>query len=123
MKYDFSGYATKIDLKCSDGRVIRKDAFKQNDGQKVPLVWQHVHNDVNNVLGHAVLENRPDGVYAYCVFNDSEAGKHAKILVEHGDITSLSIHANELKQQGSNVLHGNIREVSLVLAAANPVKK
>ena len=120
MKYDFSGYATKVGLKCSDGRVIRKDAFKQNDGQKVPLVWQHVHNDVNNVLGHAILENRPDGVYAYCVFNDSEAGKHAKILVEHGDITSLSIHANELKQQGSSVLHGNIREVSLVLAAANP---
>lgn len=119
-KFDFSGYATKVDLKCSDGRIIRKDAFKHNDGQKVPLVWQHIHSDPMNVLGHAVLENRADGVYAYGVFNDTEAGKHAKDLVEHGDITALSIHANELKQKGSDVIHGNIRELSLVLAGANP---
>ena len=119
-KFDFSGYATKVDLKCTDGRIIRKDAFKHNDGQTVPLVWQHVHDDPANVLGHAVLENREDGVYAYCKFNSTEAAKNAKILVEHGDITSLSIHANELKQKGSNVLHGVIREVSLVLAGANP---
>lgn len=119
-KFDFSGYATKVDLKCADGRVIRKDAFKHNDGQTVPLVWQHVHNDPANVLGHAVLENREDGVYAYCKFNSTEAAKNAKILVEHGDISALSIHANGLKQKGSNVLHGEIREVSLVLAGANP---
>lgn len=118
--FDFSGYATKVDLKCSDGRVIRKDAFKHNDGQTVPLVWQHVHNDPTNVLGHAILENREDGVYTYCTFNDTETGKHAKALVEHGDITSLSIHANQLKQKGDSVLHGQIREVSLVLAGANP---
>ena len=120
MKYDFCGYATKNDLKCSDGRTIRKDAFKHNDGQKVPLVWQHMHNDPANVLGHAVLENRADGVYAYCTFNDSEAGKNAKLLVEHKDITALSIHANQLKQKGADVIHGVIREVSLVLAGANP---
>lgn len=118
--FDFSGYATKVDLKCSDGRVIKKDAFKHNDGQTVPLVWQHVHTDPTNVLGHAVLENREDGVYAYCTFNDTQAGKDSKILVEHGDIVALSIHANELKQKGDNVLHGFIREVSLVLAGANP---
>ena len=120
MKFDFSGYATKNDLKCSDGRVIRKNAFKHNDGQKVPLVWQHIHNEPGNVLGYALLENRDDGVYTYGKFNDSEAGKNAKLLVEHGDITSLSIHANQLKQKGSSVLHGVIREVSLVLAGANP---
>lgn len=119
-KFDFSGYATKVDLKCADGRVIRKDAFKHNDGETVPLVWQHMHNDPNNVLGHALLENREDGVYAYCLFNDSEAGKQAKLLVQHGDINALSIHANQLQQKGSNVLHGQIREVSLVLAGANP---
>lgn len=119
-KFDFSGYATKVDLKCSDGRTIRKDAFKDNNGQTVPLVWQHVHNDPTNVLGHALLENREDGVYAYCVFNDTEAGKNTKLLVEHGDITALSIHANQLKQKGLDVLHGMIREVSLVLAGANP---
>jgi len=119
-KFDFSGYATKVDLKCADGRVIKKDAFKHNDGTTVPLVWQHVHNDPSNVLGHAVLENREDGVYTYCTFNDTESGKTAKTLVEHGDITALSIHANELKQKGDTVLHGSIREVSLVLAGANP---
>lgn len=119
-KFDFSGYATKIDLKCSDGRIIRKDAFKHHDGQTVPLVWQHVHSDPLNVLGHAVLENKEDGVYAYCKFNDTDSGKNAKKLVEHGDITALSIHANQLKQKGNDVLHGMIREVSLVLAGANP---
>jgi hypothetical protein len=119
-KFDFSGYATKADLKCSDGRTIRKDAFKHNDGKKVPLVWQHMHDGPENILGHAILENREDGVYTYCVFNDTEEGKRARTLVEHGDITELSIHANELKQKGSDVLHGNIREVSLVLAGANP---
>lgn len=119
-KFDFSGYATKVDLKCSDGRVIKKDAFSHNDGQTVPLVWQHIHNDPNNVLGHALLENREDGVYAYGVFNDTPAGLNAKKLVEHGDITALSIHANQLKQKGTDVVHGMIREVSLVLAGANP---
>lgn len=119
-KFDFSGYATKNDLKCTDGRVIRKDAFLGNDGLIVPLVWQHVHDNPNNVLGHALLENRPDGVYAYCSFNDSEAGKNTKILVSHGDVKALSIYAKELKQQGSNVIHGAIKEVSLVLAGANP---
>ena len=120
MKFDFSGYATRNDLKCSDGRTIRKDAFKDNDGEIVPLVWQHIHNDPGNVLGHALLENRDDGVYAYCKFNDTEAGKNAKMLVQHGDITALSIYANQLKEQAHNVLHGVIREVSLVLAGANP---
>lgn len=119
-KFDFSGYATKNNLKCSDGRTIRRDAFKDNHGQTVPLVWQHVHSDPTNVLGHALLENREDGVYAYCKFNDTESGKNAKALVQHGDITALSIYANQLKQQGSDVLHGAIREVSLVLAGANP---
>lgn len=118
--YDFSGWATRNDLKCSDGRIIRKDAFKHNDGQTVPLVWNHQHNDPLNVLGHALLENREEGVYAYCTFNDTEAGKNAKLLVQHGDVNQLSIYANKLKQQGSNVLHGAIREVSLVLAGANP---
>lgn len=119
-KYDFSGWATRNDLQCSDGRVIRKDAFKDNDGQTVPLVWNHQHNDPLNVLGHALLENRNEGVYAYCTLNDTEAGKNAKLLVEHGDVSALSIYANKLRQQGSNVLHGAIREVSLVLAGANP---
>lgn len=119
-QFDFSGYATKNNLRCSDGRIIRKDAFKHNHGQTVPLVWQHLHNDPANVLGHALLENRADGVYAYCTFNDTEAGKTAKALVEHGDITALSIHANDLKQKGTDVIHGNIREVSLALAGANP---
>ncbi len=120
MGFDFSGYATKNDLKCADGRVIRKDAFKDNDGAKVPLVWQHLHDDPMNVLGHAVLENREDGVYAYCSFNGSEQANNAKTLVKHGDIESLSIYANKLVQKGSNVVHGVIREVSLVLAGANP---
>lgn len=118
--YDFSGWATRNNLKCSDGRTILKDAFKHNDGQTVPLVWNHQHNDPLNVLGHALLENREQGVYAYCTFNDTEAGKNAKLLVEHGDVSALSIYANQLKQQGANVLHGAIREVSLVLAGANP---
>ena len=119
-KFDFSGWATRNDLRCSDGRIIHKDAFKENDGQKVPLVWNHQHNDPLNVLGHAILENRDEGVYAYCVFNDTESGTNAKLIVEHGDVSALSIYANKLKQQGSNVLHGAIREVSLVLAGANP---
>ena len=119
-KYDFSGWATRNNLKCSDGRTILKDAFKHNDGQTVPLVWNHQHNDPLNVLGHALLENRNEGVYAYCKFNDTEAGKNAKMLVEHGDVSALSIYANQLKQQGGHVLHGAIREVSLVLAGANP---
>ena len=120
MKYDFCGWATRNNIQCSDGRIIRKDAFKGNDGQKVPLVWNHQHNDPTNILGHAVLENREDGVYAYCTFNDTDAAKDAKSLVEHGDISSLSIYANKLKQNGPNVMHGQIREVSLVLAGANP---
>lgn len=118
--FDFSGWATRNNLRCSDGRTIIKDAFKHNDGQRVPLVWNHQHNDPLNILGHALLENREEGVYAYCTFNDTEAGRNAKLLVEHGDVSALSIFANQLKQQGSNVLHGAIREVSLVLAGANP---
>ena len=118
--YDFSGWATRANLKCSDGRIIMKDAFKNNDGAIVPLVWNHQHKDPNNVLGHALLENREEGVYAYCTFNDSNAGKTAKQLVEHGDVNALSIWANQLKEHRSNVIHGNIREVSLVLAGANP---
>lgn len=119
-EFDFSGWATKANLKCSDGRTIMKDAFKDNDGKQVPLVWNHQHNDPDNVLGHALLENRNEGVYAYCKFNDSESGKTAKLLVQHGDVNALSIYANQLKQHMSNVTHGNIREVSLVLAGANP---
>ena len=119
-KYDFSGWCTRTNLKCSDGRTILKDAFKHNDGQVVPLVWNHQHNDPLNVLGHALLENREEGVYSYCTFNDTESGQAAKELVQHGDVTALSIYANQLKQQGGNVLHGAIREVSLVLAGANP---
>ena len=118
--YDFSGWATRANLKCSDGRTIMKDAFKHNDGKVVPLVWNHQHNDPNEVLGHALLKNKEDGVYAYCKFNDTESGRTAKLLVQHGDVNQLSIYANKLKQQMSNVLHGDIREVSLVLAGANP---
>lgn len=120
MDYDFCGWATKANLKCSDGRVIMKDAFKHNNGKKVPLVWMHEHNNPDNVLGHATLENRDEGVYAYCKFNDSKAANQAKLLVEHGDVDTLSIWANQLKQNACNVVHGNIREVSLVLAGANP---
>ncbi len=120
MEYDFSGYATKNDLRCSDGRIIRKNAFADNDGTKVPLVWNHKHNDPFNVLGHAELENREDGVYAYCTFNNTEVGQQAKEMVKHGDVTSLSIFANKLKENAGNVVHGVIREVSLVLAGANP---
>ena len=118
--FDFCGWATRNDLKCSDGRVIRRDAFKHNDGQQVPLVWSHQHSDVNDVLGHALLENRDEGVYAYCKFNDTESGRTANLLVQHGDVNALSIYANQLQQQGPNVMHGNIRELSLVLAGANP---
>ena len=118
--YDFGGWATRNNLKCSDGRIILKNAFKHNDGQMVPLVWNHQHNDPNNVLGHALLKNCDEGVYAYCTFNNTESGRNAKLLVEHGDVSALSIYANQLRQQGSNVLHGAIREVSLVLAGANP---
>ena len=120
VEFDFSGWATKNGLKCSDGRVIMHDAFKDNDGQTVPLVWNHQHDNSSNVLGHALLENRDEGVYAYCSFNDSEAGQNAKLLVKHGDVNALSIYANQLKQIGSEVIHGAIREVSLVLAGANP---
>ena len=117
---DFSGWATRANLRCSDGRTIMKDAFKDNDGKTVPLVWNHQHNDPFNVLGHALLENRDEGVYAYCFFNDTESAQTAKQLVQHGDVCALSIYANQLRQQGGNVLHGAIREVSLVLASANP---
>ena len=120
LEYHFSGWATRNNLKCSDGRTILKDAFKHNDGQTVPLVWNHRHNDIDNVLGHALLENREEGVYTYCTFNETAAGQKARLAVENGDITQLSIYANELKQNGGNVLHGAIREVSLVLAGANP---
>ena len=119
-KYDFSGWATRNDIKCSDGRIIRRDAFKGNDGKEVPLVWNHDHNDPLNVLGHALLENRKEGVYVYGQFNDTEQGRSAKELVKHGDVTSLSIWANQLTQKGPDVLHGVIKEVSLVLAGANP---
>nr|DAT06775.1 MAG TPA: major capsid protein [Caudoviricetes sp.] len=118
--YDFSGWATKNNILCSDGRTILKDAFKQNDGQKVPLVWNHQHNDPSEVLGHALLENRNEGVYAYCKFNNTEAGQTARSLVNNGDIDKLSIYANKLNTQQNNVTHGCIREVSLVLAGANP---
>ncbi len=120
MEYDFSGYATRNDVQCSDGRVIRKDAFAQNDHTQVPLVWQHDHMSPSNVLGHAMLENREDGVYTYGVFNNTPEGLHAKELVKNGDIRALSIYANKLKHQGRDVVHGAIREVSLVLAGANP---
>lgn len=119
-KYDFSGWATKAHLRCADGRTIMKDAFKDDDGQTVPLVWNHQHNRPDDILGHALLENREDGVYTYCTFNDTDSARKAKLLVEHGDVNALSIYANKLKQNGMNVLHGAIREVSLVLAGANP---
>lgn len=122
-KFDFAGYATKVGLKCSDGRTIMEDAFSVNNGETVPLVWQHLHNDPNNILGHALLETRKDGVYAYCIFNDTEAGKVAKQLVEHGDVNSLSIYANSLIEKAKQVIHGVIREVSLVVAGANPGAK
>lgn len=118
--FDFSGWATRNNLRCSDGRTILKDAFKENDGQTVPLVWGHKHDDPNRVLGHALLENRDEGVYAHCKFNSTENGQTAKLLVQHGDVNALSIYANQLKQNLDKVLHGNIREVSLVLAGANP---
>src|SRR5690606_33951557 len=120
MEPDFSGYATKVGLKCSDGRIIHSGAFKDNDGQKVPLVWQHQHGEIGNVLGHALLENREDGVYAFGFLNDTEQAKTAKSAIKHGDIKALSIYANDLVQRGSNVVHGAIREVSLVLTGANP---
>ena len=119
-KFDFSGWATRANLRCSDGRTIMKDAFKHNDGQVCPLVWNHQHNDPNNILGQALLEHHDEGMYAYCTFNDTESGRTAKQLVEHGDVTALSIFANKLQQQGGNVMHGEIREVSIVLAGANP---
>ena len=114
--YDFGGWATKNNIKCSDGRTILKDAFKQNDGQKVPLVWNHQHNDPSEVLGHALLENREEGVYAYCKFNNTESGQTAKSLVTNGDVDKLSIYANRLKTHMNNVMHGCLRDVSLVLA-------
>ena len=120
MDYDFSGWATRNNIQCSDGRTIMKDAFKDNDGQKVPLVWNHQHNDPDNVLGHALLENREDGVYAYCKLNDTESGQRAKSIILNGDVDKLSIYANKLKSEKNNVIHGCIREVSLVLAGANP---
>ena len=120
VKCDFAGWATRNDLLCGDGRVIKKDAFKDNDGKTVSLVWNHDHTNPDAVLGHALLENRDEGVYAYCTFNDTDSGAKAKKLVQHGDVSSLSIYANKLKQDGNNVVHGLIRELSLVLAGANP---
>ena len=120
MKFDFSGWATKNDLTCSDGRTIKHNAFKENDGQRVPLVWQHGHQTVDNVLGHALLENRDEGVYAYCALNDTPAADNARELVKHGDVKALSIYANRLDQRGADVIHGNIVEVSMVLSGANP---
>lgn len=120
MEYDFSGWATRNDVRCSDGRTIRQDAFKLNHGKQVPIVWNHAHSDPDNVLGHALLENRPEGVYAYGTFNATKKAKTAKELVKHGDINMMSICANKLKQKGGDVLHGDIIEVSLVLASANP---
>ena len=119
-KYDFSGWATRNDIQCADGLTIRQDAFADCDGEKVPLVYMHDHKGIGNVLGHAYLENREDGVYCYGVFNDTEAGAMGQALVAHGDITSLSIFANQLVKNGKDVVHGIIREVSLVLAGANP---
>ncbi|MEG1523836.1 MAG: phage major capsid protein [Clostridia bacterium] len=119
-KYDFSGWATRNGLECSDGKTIQKDAFKHSDGKTVPLVWNHIHDSPDNILGHALLENRDEGVYAYCDFNDSENGVLSKGLVIHGDVVSLSIYANKIKKRGNDVIHGEIREVSLVLAGANP---
>lgn len=119
-KFDISGWATKADMLCSDGVIIKKGAFKDCDGVTVPLVWNHQHNSPNEVLGHALLENRDDGVYAYCTFNDTDAGQTAKLLVQHGDVNRFSIYANKIKRRGSDVIHGVIRELSLVLAGANP---
>ena len=119
-KYDFSGWATRNDIRCSDGRIIRRDAFKDCDGVTVPLVWNHRHNEPFNVLGHALLKNEPEGVRAYGYLNDTEAGEYARSQILHGDIRALSIYANKLKQNGHDVVHGMIREVSLVLAGANP---
>lgn len=118
--FDCSGWATRADMLCSDGRTIRKNAFEECDGKTVPVVWNHEHNDPNAVLGHALLENRDDGVYAFITFNDTDAGQNAKLLVQHKDVDRLSIYANRLKQRGGDVIHGIIREVSLVLAGANP---
>lgn len=120
MEADFSGYATKAGVRCSDGRTIMPNAFQEQDQTKVPLVWQHGHTDPENVLGHAILENRPDGVYAYGFFNDTPKANHAKKMLEHGDITMMSIWANKLVERSARVLHGAIREVSLVLSGANP---
>lgn len=120
MPYDFEGWATKNDLECADGLTVRSGAFKVDDGKRVPLVWNHEHNSVSSVLGHAMLENRKEGVYAYCSFNKTAAGQDAKEIVSHGDVVSLSIWANNVQQVGSDVIHGVIREVSLVLAGANP---
>ena len=119
-KYDFVGWATRNDLQCSDGRIIRHNAFKDCDGKRVPLVWNHQHNDIANVIGYADLANDPEGVIAHCAFNDTQGGRDGKECVKHGDVVSLSIYANQLRQQGANVMHGIIREVSLVLAGANP---
>ena len=124
LKYDFSGWATRNDLVCADGRTIRKGAFKHCDGMSVPIVWNHQHDDVDNILGHAILEERKDGMYAYCFLNETESGKAAKQIVQHGDVHMLSIYANGLKQvpngNGKDVVHGDIREVSLVVGGANP---
>ena len=119
-KYDFSGWVTRNDLKCSDGRTIRRDAFKHNDGHVVPLVWNHQHNDSENVLGKVLLQNRDEGVYGLGFFNDTERAQNVKMMVAHGDIVAMSIWANQLKQKGGDVMHGDIKEVSLVLAGANP---
>ena len=124
LKYDFSGWATRNDLVCADGRTIRKDAFKHCDGMSVPIVWNHQHDDVDNILGHAILENRKDGMYAYCFLNETESGKKAREIVKHGDVQALSIYANGLRQMfnghGKDVVHGDIKEVSLVVGGANP---
>src|SRR3990172_10050223 len=122
-KFDFSGYATKANVKCGDGRVILPNAFKDNDGMIVPLVWQHMHNEPSNVLGHALLENRDDGMYAYALFNDTQSGQDAKLLVKHGDIDALSIYANSLVEKSKSVIHGIIPQVSLVLSGQNPGAK
>jgi HK97 family phage prohead protease len=118
--YDFAGWVTKNDIKCSDGVTIKHDAFKDNDGQQVPLVWNHDYNSPGNVLGHMLLQNQEQGVYGFGYFNETEDAKHAKELVKHGDISSMSIGARKIKRSGENVIHGSIYEVSLVLAAANP---
>lgn len=120
MKHDFGGYATKYGVKCTDGRIIQSGAFKHDDGQKVPLIWQHQHNDTANILGHAILKHKNDGTYVECYLNNSTRAKEARELITHGDIDRMSIYANKLKEQGSNVIHGSIKEVSLVIAGANP---